>query len=101
MGTIVAPDVFQRKLDEIFHNVQGVTGIADEMVIYGESIEDHDKHFLNLLSLVTKNNLRLNASKLQFQLEEVSFFGHNWSSKVISPDPRKIQAIQQIVFPRD
>ena len=36
MGTIVASDVFQTKLDEIFHNVLGVTGIADDMVIYGE-----------------------------------------------------------------
>ena len=91
MGTIVASDVFQRKLYEIFHNVQGVTGIADDMVIYGKSIEEHDKHFLSFLSIVRKNNLRLNTSKLQFQLEEVSFLGHNWSSKGISPDPRKFK----------
>ena len=102
MGTVVASDVFQKKkLDEIFHNVPGVTGIADNMVIYWKSIEEHDKHFLNFLWIVRKTNLRLNASKLQFQLEEVSFFGHNWSSKGISPDPKKIQAIQQMEFPPD
>ena len=33
MGMVVASDVFQKKLDEIFHNVPGVTGIADDMVI--------------------------------------------------------------------
>ena len=87
MGTVVAFDVFQRKLDDIFHNVPGVTGIADDMVIYGKSIEEHDKHFLSFLSIVRKNNLKWNALKLQFQLEEVSFFGHNWHSKGISPDP--------------
>ena len=101
MGTVVASDVFQKKLVEIFHNFPGVTGIADVMVIYGKSIEEHDKHFPNFLSIVRKNNLKLNASKLQFQLEEVSFFGHNWSSKGISPDPQKIQAIQQMDFPPD
>ena len=100
MGTVVASDVFQKKLDEIFHNVPGVTGIADDMVIYGKSIEEHDKHFLSFLSIVRKNNLRLNASKLQFQLE-VSFFGHRLSAKGISPDPKKIQAIQQMEFPPD
>ena len=94
MGTVVASDVFQKKLDEIFHIVHGVTGIADDMVIYRKSIKEHDKHFLNFLSVVRKKNLKLNASKLQFQLKEVSFFGHNWSSKGISPDPKKIQAIQ-------
>ena len=101
MGTVVASDVFQKKLDEIFHNVQIVTGIADDMVIYRKSIEEHDKHFLNFLSIVRKNKLKLNASKLHFQLKEVSFFGHNWGSKGISPDPKKIQAIQQMVFPPD
>ena len=77
MGTVIASDAFQKKLDEIFHNVPGVTGIVDDMVIYGKSIEEHDNHFLNFLSIVRKNNLKLNASKLQFQLKEVSFFGHN------------------------
>ena len=98
MGMNVTSNVFQNKLDEIFQNVQSVTGIADDMIIYGKSREEHDIHFLNFLSIVRKNNLRLNASKLQFQLEEVSFFGHNWCSKGILPDPKKIQAIKQMVF---
>ena len=98
MCKIVASDVSQKKLDEIFHNILAVTGIADDMVIYGRSIEEHDKHFLNFLSLVRKNNLKLNASKLQFELEEVSFFGHNVSSSSISPDPKKILAFDRWNF---
>ena len=101
MGMNVASDVFQKKLDEIFQNVQVVIGIADDMIIYGKSGDEHDIHFLNFLSIVRKNNLRLNTSKLQFQLEEVSFFGHNWNSKGILPVPKKIQAIKQMVFPPD
>ena len=101
MGTTVASHVFQKNLDEIFHNFPGVTSIVDDMVIYGKSIKEHDKHFLNFLSIVRKNNLKLNALKLQFQLEKVSFFGGNWSSKGITPDPKKIHAIQQMVFPPD
>ena len=101
MGTVVASDVFQKKLNEIFHNVPGVTGIADDIVIYRKSIEKHDKHFLNFLSIVRKNNLKLNAFKFQFQFGEVSFFRHNWISKGKSPDPKEIQAIQQMEFPPD
>ena len=37
MGMNVASDIIQKKLDEIFQNVQGVTGIADDMIIYGKS----------------------------------------------------------------
>ena len=101
MGTNVASDVYQKKLDEIFHNLQGITGIAGDMISYRKSWEEHDVHCLNFLSIVRKNNLQLNASKLQFQLEEVSFFGHKWNSKGISPDPKKIYAIEQMVFPSD
>ena len=81
METNVASDVFHKKLDEIFQNVQGITGIADDMIIYRKSRDEHDINFLNFLSILRKTNLRLNASKLQFQLKEVSFFRHNWNSK--------------------
>ena len=37
MGSIVAQDVFQRKLNAIFLDIPGVTGIADDMVIYGKT----------------------------------------------------------------
>ena len=52
MGTHVTSDVFQKKLDEIFQNVQGITGIADDMIINGRSQEEHDVHFLNFLSIM-------------------------------------------------
>ena len=42
MGSIVAQDVFQRKLNAIFLDIPGVTGIADDMVIYGKTDLEHD-----------------------------------------------------------
>ena len=35
MGTVVAEDIFQSKLDSIFIGMEGVMGIADDMVIAG------------------------------------------------------------------
>ena len=35
MDTVVAQDIFQSKLDSIFIGMEGVTGIADDMVIAG------------------------------------------------------------------
>ena len=54
MGSIVAQDVFQRKLDAIFLDLPGVTGIADDMVIYGRSDLEHDKHLLKFLDICRK-----------------------------------------------
>ena len=46
MVSIVAQDVFQRKLDAIFLDVSGVTGIADDMIIYGKDDLEHDGNFM-------------------------------------------------------
>ena len=35
IGCVVAQDVFQQKLDAIFLNVPRVTGIANDMIVYG------------------------------------------------------------------
>ena len=43
MGTVVAQDIFQSKLDSIFIGMEGVTGIADDMVIAGRDKMDQDK----------------------------------------------------------
>ena len=57
MGSVVAQDVFQGKLDGIFLDVPGVTGIADNMVIYGRSDLEHDTHLVNFLDICRKNTL--------------------------------------------
>ena len=47
MGSIVAQDVFQRKPNSIFLDVPGVTGIADDMIIYGRDDQKHNGNLLN------------------------------------------------------
>ena len=101
MGTVVASDIFQRKLDEVYANLPGVTGIADDMIVYGNSIEDHDRNFLRFLEVTRQNNLRLNKEKLQFRKTTVNFFGHQWNAQGLSPDPKKVQALTSMEFPRD
>ena len=91
--------VFQRKLDAIFLDIPGVTGIADDMVIYGRSDLEHDKHLINFLEVCRKNTLTLNPDKMQFRLPQVSFFGHQWSAKGLSPDPKKIAAVKRMNLP--
>ena len=44
MGTVVAQDTLQSKLDSIFIGMEGVTGIADDMVIAGKDEMEHDRN---------------------------------------------------------
>ena len=100
MGSIVVQDVFQRKLDAIFLSIPGVTGIADDMIIYGRNDQEHDEHLVNFLEVCRKNTLTLNPDKMQFILPQVSFFGHQWSARGLSPDSKKIAAVKWMELPQ-
>ena len=63
MGSIVAQDMFQRKLDAIFLSIPGVTGIADDMIIYGRTNQEHYQHLVNFLEVCRENTLTLNPDK--------------------------------------
>ncbi|KAK3731888.1 hypothetical protein QZH41_008990, partial [Actinostola sp. cb2023] len=41
-GLICAQDIFQKKVDETFGDLPGVTGIADDIVVYGNDLSEHD-----------------------------------------------------------
>ena len=99
MGTVVVQDIFQSKLDSIFIGMEGVIGIADDMVIAGRDEMKHDRNFLAFMEKCMSNNLTLNSEKIQFKQLQVSFYGHCWSKHGISPDPKKIQAHME--FPPD
>ena len=79
MGTVVAQDILQSKLDSIFIGMEGVTGIVDDMVIAGRDEMEHDRNFLAFMEKCMSNNLTLNLEAIQFKQSQVSFYGHCWS----------------------
>ena len=101
LGTVVAQDIFQSKLDAIFIGMEGVTGITGDMVIAGRDEMEHDRNFLAFMEKCMNNNLTLNAKKIQFKQSQVSFCGHCWLKPGISPDPKKIEALNHMEFPPD
>ena len=100
-GTVVAQDIFQSKLDAIFIGMEGVIGVADDMVIAGRDKMEHDRNFLAFVEKCKSNNLNLNARKIQLKQSQVSFCGHCWSKQGISLDPKKIEALKHMEFPPD
>ena len=101
MGTVVAQDIFQSKIDSIFIGMEVVTGIADDMVIAGRDEMEYDRNFLAVMEKCMNNNLTLNSEKIQFKQSQVSFYGHCWLKHGISPDQKKIQALNNMEFPPD
>ena len=81
--------------------MEGVTGIANDMVIAGRDEMEHDRNFLAFMEKCMNYNLTLNAEKIQFKQPQASFYGHCWSKHGISLDPEKIEAINHVEFPKE
>ena len=99
-GIVVAQDIFQRKMDSLFGDLPGVTGIADDLFVMGTSEENHDRNFINLLKHAGDNNIKFNSEKLQFKVKEAKFFGHVWTPEGIKPSPDKVEAITNMNPPK-
>ena len=76
-------------------------GIHDDIVIFGTSNEDHDANLINLMNVCQKEGLVLNSKKLELQRERVTFFGAEYSTAGMHPDPKKIQGIIDMTDPQD
>ena len=61
-GVKVSQDLFWRELDEILRDMPNVTGIADDILVYGSTDIEHDQTFINMLETCRKNNIDLKAT---------------------------------------
>ena len=93
--------MFQLWMDAIIEQCPGVIGIHDDMVIFGVDQEDHDANLINLLNVCQKEGLVLNSKKLELRRERVTFFGAEYSTQGMHPDPKKVQGITEMIVPTD
>ena len=96
----IASDVFQERLDRVLRLLEGIHGIADDILTHGETEIQHDGRPLTLLETARMNNLSLNPNKIQFQSTDCKFFGHRLTPEGLKPDPEKVKAIVDMKPPQ-
>ena len=98
-GITSAPEIFQRKMTEMLNGLDGVDVIMDDMIIYGKTLEEHDKHLNETLNRIHNAGMKLNKDKCEFQKTSLEYFGHIISSDVIRPNPARVKAISELDMP--
>ena len=91
MGLSLASDVFEMIIKDMIKGLPGVINIADDLLIFGSTIEEHDKNLVAVLDRCKEIGLTLNPRKFKFKCKMVPFFGNVVSDKGILPDPKKVQ----------
>ena len=100
MGLSLASDVFERIIKDMIKGLPGVINIADDLLIFGSTIEEHDKNLLAVLDRCKEIGLTLNPRKFKFKCKMVPFFGNVVSDQGILPDPKKVQSIKNWPSPK-
>lgn len=98
-GISSASDVFQRAVAQMIEGLDGVVNIIDDLLVWGDSKEQHDERLLNLLKRADENCLLFNKAKCKFRVMEVKYIGHILNSDGLRPDNEKIHAITQMQTP--
>ena len=99
-GITSAPEKSQKIVKDVLIGCKGVANIADDPIIHGCGIKEHDENLLAVLRRLRERGLTLNEKKCQFRLPKLTFFGHDLSSKGIAPSEEKVPAVQNAKPPQ-
>ena len=67
----------------------------DDVVIWSDNLEEHEKHVDLIMLALRQSHLYLNGKKCQIFLTELDFFGHHISACGIEPQSSKCNKIMR------
>jgi hypothetical protein len=73
----------------------------DDILVYSKIEEEHEQHIRMVLQVLREHYLYAKLSKCSFYQKKIHYLGHIISKEGIVVDPKKVQAIQEWLAPRN
>ncbi|KAL6475040.1 hypothetical protein MHYP_G00160800 [Metynnis hypsauchen] len=99
-GISSAPEHFQRRMSQMLEGCEGAVCHADDIVVYGEDMQQHKARLHKILQRLREEGLTLNE-KCEFAKNSIMFVGHRVTADGVTPDPDKIRAIMEMPEPQN
>lgn len=99
-GICSASEVFQKAIDHLFAG-SPCASIADDLLVWGTTEQEHDSKLIKVLDRAKQVNLRLKSKKCHFKVNEVGYVGHLLTKSGLKPDPSKVEDIVNMPSPED
>src|SRR5258707_14093251 len=95
-GLSNTPAAFQRFINEVLGDLMDVctVGYLDDILVYSDSLEDHQNHVQEVLQCLCKVGLYVNLKKCKFHTDTVEYLRFILSPKGLQVDLTKVSAIQ-------
>lgn len=100
-GISSASEIFQETIRNVIHNIPNARNISDDIIVFGATQEEHDKALDATFKALNDNGLTVNQKKCLFSQDKIAFFGLVFSAQGVSPDPKKVSAINDAPRPKD
>ena len=100
-GANSAAEELQHAIRTLLAGIEGAINIADDILVFGENAEAHDKAFKKVLQRLAEKGLTLNLEKCLFHKESLEYFGFIFSKEGVKPSPTKMAALKNVDRPRD
>ena len=88
-------------MHEHFRDLPGCKTDIDDILIWGCTIEEHDRNLERVLNRVQEINMTLSRDKCKFRQTEVTYLGETLTPSGVKPDIKKIRAILDYTRPTD
>ncbi|UYV71990.1 K02A2.6-like, partial [Cordylochernes scorpioides] len=98
-GVAVAPNKFQRVMDNPFADMSGVACYIDDILVAGKDHRDHEQKLELVFKRLQEKGLRLNKDKYKFTVNAVEYLGFKIDKKGLHPISSKIEAVVEAPEP--
>ena len=94
MGLKSSSDIFQVTIDKHLKGLLSAICIADDIIVHGNTEQEHNDHMYALFNRLLKINMWMNPKKAVFCCTHIPFFGTTIDSDGLIPDPNKVKSIK-------
>jgi hypothetical protein len=100
-GISAAPEKYQQVISQVFHDIEGVQNISDDIVVFERTKEEHDKRLVQVLNRIREKKLTLNKDKCEFGMDTITFMGHMLSKNGIGPTSDRVKDLVNAAEPKN
>ena len=98
-GLTNAPGTFQRLINKLISDIDGVEAYIDDILVCGDDWDEHLRRLFQVFQRLSEANLTVNLVKSEFGKAEVVFLGHVIGNGKVAPIDAKVQVVDEFPAP--
>ncbi|XP_069095359.1 gypsy retrotransposon integrase-like protein 1 [Pleurodeles waltl] len=100
-GLASAASVFQKLMDFLFQDMDGIEKFQDDILVHSKTSSEHNVILNKVLSILRERGMTVSRSKCKFLCTEIEYFGHTLSADGIKPKEDLLKAIREVPRPKN